>query len=148
MFMTITISALVVILVITLRWFSHRERMALIAQGLPLENLEQDQEGRYKLLLSIGLIVGLVGLALTIGLFTLGRGVWLLAGLIPLFAGLALVLTGLILRPEKPKSPPEPEEVESMEDDAVPEFAPEHLKMDEESDDEEEDDETEEMALA
>lgn len=69
MLMPIILTALVVILLITMRLFSHKERMAMIAQGLPLEDTtgqQKNQEERYKVLLSIGLIVGLVGLALTI----------------------------------------------------------------------------------
>ena len=42
--------------------------------------------------MAAGLILGLVGLAITIGLMTIGVGPWLLIGLLPLFIGLALVL--------------------------------------------------------
>lgn len=123
MTMPIILTALVVILVITLRWFSHKERMAMIAQGLSLEEKMQqqrDQENRHKWLLAAGLILGLLGLALTIGLLTLGMGPWLLAGLLPLFVGLALILTSFILRPEKPEDEVEPEpEVEEVVEEVV-----------------------------
>jgi hypothetical protein len=98
----IILTALGVLLVITLRWFSYRERMALIAQGLAPEQ-GRNVEQKSKNLLAAGLIVGLVGLAITIALLTIGIGVWLLFGLLPLFVGLALVLTALVLRPEKAK---------------------------------------------
>lgn len=49
------------------------------------------------------MIVGLVGLAITIALLTVGIGMWLLFGLLPLFIGLALVLAALVLRPAKAK---------------------------------------------
>lgn len=100
-FAPIILTALVVILIIALRWFTHKERMSRIAQGQPLE--EPDQGKSHKTILAIGLVIGLIGLALTIGLATLGIGPWLLAGLLPLFAGLALILVSLILAPAKPK---------------------------------------------
>lgn len=123
MLLPIILTALGVILVITLRWFSYRERMALIAQGLTPEQ-KKGAEEKHKLLLAVGLIVGLVGLALSIGLATIGMGPWLLVGLIPLFTGLALILTSLVLRPEKAKeaenTPPaqrEPDDIVLMEED-------------------------------
>lgn len=109
MWLPVILTALGVILVITLRWFSYKERMALIAQGLEPERKKSTEE-RTKTLLAAGLIVGLVGIALTIALLTLGVGVWLLLGLLPLFVGLALVLTSLVLRPAKAKSAPTAQE--------------------------------------
>lgn len=138
MLMPIILTALVVIFLITMRLFSHKERMAMIAQGLPLEDTaaqQKNQEERYKVLLSIGLIVGLVGLALTIGLITLGMGPWLLAGLLPLFIGLALVLTSLVLRPEKPAKKQE-----------APEFAPETFELTVDDEDEELEEDKEALA--
>ena len=103
-FTPIILSVLVVILVIALRWFSYKERMALIAQGVSPE--EQREQGKnHKTVLAIGLVIGLIGLALTIGLVTLGVGPWLLAGLLPLFVGLAFILVSLVLAPSKSKEP-------------------------------------------
>ncbi len=85
-----------------LRWFSHKERMALIRRGQPLED-KRTKEEQTKTLLVIGLPISLIGLGLTIGLLTLGLGPWLLAGLLPLFAGLALLLTAQVLKPAKEK---------------------------------------------
>lgn len=104
--MPMILGALVVILVISLRWFSYKEKMALIAQGLPVEE-KKDKGESYKLFLAIGLTVSLVGLALSIGLATLGFGPWLLFGLIPCFAGLAMVLASLVMRPSKQKDQPQ-----------------------------------------
>ena len=43
-----------------------------------------------------GVVTGAVGLALLVGLLTLGIGPWLVAGLIPLFVGMVEVLFALI----------------------------------------------------
>lgn len=110
----VLLALLVVILVITLRWFSYKERMALIKQGLPLEDKRTKEEKR-KLFLAIGVTVGLMGLALTIGLATLGLGPWLLYGLIPFFLGLAMILASLIMMPSKPKKEPPAEHWEPVE---------------------------------
>ncbi len=108
LFVPLVSFALTIVLVLSLRWFSHKERMASIARGLPLKerSAEQSLKEKNQLLLAIGLINALVGLALTLGLATLGLGPWLLAGLIPFFVGLALILTSLVVRPEKPKPKP------------------------------------------
>lgn len=117
-FVPIIISVLTVVLVITLRWFSHKERMALINKGLSPEN-ELKNKQNHKIILAIGLVIGLGGLALTIGLITLGVGPWLLAGLLPLFIGLSFVLVSMVLAPPKPKKTKEeptiPEECEEAD---------------------------------
>jgi hypothetical protein len=87
-----------------LRYIDHRERMALIAKGL---NPNQMRRSRRSVgVLRAGLIIAMVGLALTIGLYPLGYmlpasftatplhvGPWLLPGLIPLGVGGALVIS-------------------------------------------------------
>lgn len=110
----VVLGILVVILVITLRWFSYKERMALIKQGLPLEEKRSKEEKR-KLFSAIGLAVSLIGLALSIGLGTLGIGPWLLYGLLPFFTGLAMILASLILKPEKPRQEKDPTDPDSVE---------------------------------
>ena len=110
-FTPIILTALVVLLVIALRWFSYKERMALIAQGISPEDQRQKRKN-HKTILAIGLVIGLIGLALTIGLITLGVGPWLLAGLLPLFVGLAFILVSLVLAPSKPKEPEQKLQVE------------------------------------
>jgi len=89
--------------IVMLRYLDHRERMALIARGLdPHPHRRRKGIG----VLRAGLIVMMVGLALTIGLYPLGFilppaftstpfhvGPWLLPGLIPLGVGSALIIS-------------------------------------------------------
>lgn len=87
-----------------LRYIDHRERMAMIERGIDPYRLRRRRRGMG--VLRAGLIVGMVGLALTIGLYPLGYilpavvtatplhvGPWLLPGLIPLGVGAALVIS-------------------------------------------------------
>jgi hypothetical protein len=89
--------------IVLLRYLDHRERMAMIARGLaPHPRRQRRGIG----LLRAGLIISMVGLALTIGLYPLGFmlppaftstpfhvGPWLLPGLIPLGVGSALIIS-------------------------------------------------------
>ncbi len=87
-----------------LRYIEHKERMALIMRGLDPYSLRRQRRGIG--LLRAGLIITMVGFALTIGLYPLGFmlppaltgapfhfGPWLLPGLIPLGVGGALVIS-------------------------------------------------------
>src|SRR6266566_160785 len=87
-----------------LRYIDHRERMALIARGMDPNRLRRHRRGTG--VLRAGLIIAMVGLALTIGLYPLGYmlpatltrsplhvGPWLLPGLFPLAVGSALVIS-------------------------------------------------------
>lgn len=87
--------ALVFLLVVALRYISHRERMAMISRGLvpPGEHREAETP---QAALRGGLITTMVGLALVLGLLTLGIGPWLLGGLIPLFYGVAKIIIYLL----------------------------------------------------
>ena len=89
--------------IVLLRYIEHRERMALIARGMDPFSLRRQRRGVG--VLRAGLIIFMVGLALTIGLYPLGFmlpvtitaaplhfGPWLLPGLIPLGIGSALVI--------------------------------------------------------
>ena len=81
--------------VITLnRYISYKERVALAQLGFSLEDLHRDAETKYgnRGVLWGGVITAMSGLALLLGLATLGTGAWLLAGLLPLFVGLGMVL--------------------------------------------------------
>lgn len=76
----------------------------MIEKGL-LPDLKDSDDGdepvkvyRGRNRLESGLITAAIGLALTVGLLSLGFGPWLLGGLIPLFIGLAKILAYL-LRP-------------------------------------------------
>ena len=90
--------------IVFLRYIEHRERMALIARGIDPNTLRRQRRGVG--VLRAGLIIAMVGLALTIGLYPLGFmlpssitqapfhfGPWLLPGLIPLGVGSALVIS-------------------------------------------------------
>src|SRR5579871_6728409 len=96
-----------------LRYIDHRERMAMIARGLDPYRLRRRRHGTG--LLRAGLIVGMVGLALTIGLYPLGYilpsavtatplhvGPWLLPGLIPFGVGAALVISYYLGQDSRP----------------------------------------------
>src|SRR5579864_219200 len=102
-----------------LRYIDHRERMAMIARGIDPYRLRRRRHGTG--LLRAGLIVAMVGLALTIGLYPLGYilpasftstplhvGPWLLPGLIPLAVGSALVIS--VYLGQDPRSPDGDEE--------------------------------------
>ncbi|HEX6972252.1 MAG TPA: DUF6249 domain-containing protein [Limnochordia bacterium] len=72
------------------RYLKHKERMAMIEKGIA----PADWDPREVVLPRTappsptrGLTAVLIGLALTIGLLTLGIGPWLLAGLIPMAWG-------------------------------------------------------------
>ncbi len=86
--------------IVLLRYLHHKERMALIVQGIQ----PQSQVRRNRGILRAGLIIAMVGLALTVGLYPVGfllpasftatpfhLGPWLLPGLIPLGVGIALI---------------------------------------------------------
>lgn len=135
--MPVFLFALTVVLVLSLRWFSYKERMALIARDLPLEETKSPTE-KHKLFLAIGLTISLVGLALSLGLATFGLGPWLLAGLIPFFIGLAVVLASLILRPAKAKKDDEELQEQEEPEEAVIEM---ESALTEENNEEEQEDE-------
>ena len=100
------------------RYMEHRERMAMILRGITPPEKRTNTLSRPKLarrtgMLQGGLITAMVGLALTIGLYPIGflvppfltgpnrLGPWMLAGLIPLAVGIALIL-GHYLTPGHP----------------------------------------------
>ncbi|HBG02476.1 MAG TPA: hypothetical protein DDW87_13060 [Firmicutes bacterium] len=135
----IVLTALVVILIISLRWFRHKEHMAVIDQGLVPKDERRNGE-QHKRTLSAGLILSLTGLALTIGLITLGVGPWLLIGLLPLFIGLAFILVSLVMTPGKPKETKLEPKVEprwEIKPEPQPVAASVEVVEDEEEDDEE-----------
>ena len=110
-----------------LRYIDHRERMAMIARGIDPYRLRRRRHGTG--LLRAGLIVGMVGLALTIGLYPLGYilpavvtatplhvGPWLLPGLIPLGVGAALVISYYLGQDSRPPDDNDPPRRESYKD--------------------------------
>ena len=90
--------------IVLLRYLHHRERMALIRSGINPDNTQRKaHKRRSRGILRAGMITGMVGLALTVGLYPVGfllpanltatpfhLGPWLLPGLIPLGVGIAL----------------------------------------------------------
>lgn len=93
--------------IILLRSLHHKERMALIKSGINPHDLSQmPRSKRSRGMLRAGLIIAMIGLALTIGLYPVGFmlpaafasvpfhiGPWLLPGLIPLGVGIALIVS-------------------------------------------------------
>ena len=95
--------------IITLRWFRHREIVTLAEKGLlPAQYAQYVNASRGRGLLGWGIALAALGLALMIGLYPIGFvadtsyplnfGPWMLGGLIPLFIGLALLLTYFLTR--------------------------------------------------
>ncbi len=107
-----------------LRWFRHREIMALAEKGLmPAQYAQYVRASRGRGLLGWGIALAALGLALMIGLYPIGFivrepyplyfGPWMLIGLIPLFIGLALLITHFLTRKEESPAPEAgPEEAE------------------------------------
>lgn len=76
------------------RYISYKERVALAQLGFSLEDQTRATAKRHgnRGVLWGGVITAMSGLALLLGLSTLGMGAWLLGGLLPLFVGLGMVL--------------------------------------------------------
>lgn len=79
---------------VAMRYIVYRERVALAQQGvlLPEESMwERIGQRSPRGILWGGVITAMCGLALLLGLATIGWGPWLLGGLIPLFVGAGMV---------------------------------------------------------
>jgi len=76
------------------RYISYKERVALAQLGFSLEDQTRAAAKKHgnRGVLWGGVITAMSGLALLLGLSTLGMGAWLLGGLLPLFVGLGMVL--------------------------------------------------------
>ena len=87
---------IIVLLFVTLnRYIGYKERVALARLGFSVEDLNRAAGPRRhgsRGVLWGGVITAMSGLALLLGLATLGVGAWLLAGLLPLFVGLGMVI--------------------------------------------------------
>lgn len=91
-----------------MRFLSYRETLALAAKGLVRPDRAR---GNGKDTLRWGIAITAIGMALCVGLypigfvagsgFPLGFGPWMLAGLLPMFFGLGLVLIYVLTREEK-----------------------------------------------
>lgn len=100
--------------IVLLRYLQHREHMAMISTGIHPESLRAPRH-RNRGMLRAGLIIAMVGLTLTIGLYPIGYilppvfaniplhfGPWLLPGLIPLGVGIALTASYYLERDSFP----------------------------------------------
>ena len=77
------------------RYIAYKERVALAQLGFSLDELgrrEAAQRHGNRGVLWGGVITATSGLALLLGLSTLGAGAWLIGGLLPLFVGLGIIL--------------------------------------------------------
>jgi hypothetical protein len=77
------------------RYIAYKERIALAQMGFSLQDLNREaavaRHGNRGVLWG-GVITAMSGLALLLGLATIGVGAWLLGGLVPLFVGVGMVL--------------------------------------------------------
>jgi hypothetical protein len=111
--------------IVLLRYLHHKERMALITQGIHPHNSPRTEDPRRltrsRRMLRAGLIIAMVGLSLTVGLYPIGffippslaaatplhLGPWLLPGLIPLGVGVALIVSYYLEQNTQSTQPPE-----------------------------------------
>jgi hypothetical protein len=81
-----------------MRYMNYKETLALAEKGLTKPESKKSSKG----LLRWGIIISALGLALSLGLYTIGfnsvenyplhLGPWMLGGFVPLFLGLGLIL--------------------------------------------------------
>lgn len=93
----------ILVFILSLRYMRMRETAMLLDRGLTAEALAKQRAGRpSRLALFSGIIVSMIGLALSIALYPIGvmvgsrfplaLGPWMLPGLLALFIGVALIL--------------------------------------------------------
>lgn len=124
--------------IILLRYLHHRERMALIKQGIHPD--QPIRPRRVSRMLRAGLITMMVGITLTIGLYPIGflipetftapfrTGPWLLPGLIPFGVGLALTISYYLEHSHQPIVMDKEEEEQQQNISIIP--IEEHFKHD------------------
>jgi len=98
--------------ILLMRFISYKETLALAEKGL----VKPTRSGNGKGALIWGIIFAAIGVALLLGLWPLGLmfgtsaplgfGPWMLAGLLPLFFGLALILIHVLTHEKKREEPP------------------------------------------
>ncbi len=78
-----------------MRYITYRERVALVERGADIEWLIRNQrlgsQGNRGVLWA-GTITATAGLGILLGLWMLGRGIWLIAGFMPLCVGLGMLV--------------------------------------------------------
>lgn len=85
-----------------LRYLKHQEWMAMIERGMVPQELEKKRypfewkAAEWKSSPSSAVTVTLIGVAITIGLATIGIGPWLIGGLIPTAIGCGLLIGQLL----------------------------------------------------
>lgn len=91
----VVILVLMLVFVLIMRYFSYRERMALIKQGfVPPEFFTAPRSRTAVGLARAGLITSAASIGILLGLWVgLGQGAWLIGGFIPLGVGLGLMLS-------------------------------------------------------
>lgn len=102
---------LILSFIVVMRYISYRETLKLADKGLVKPNRSA---GNGKSALIWGIIITAIGLALMVGLWPLGAmlsanvpfgfGPWMLAGLLPMFFGLALILIHVLTREPQSKN--------------------------------------------
>jgi ABC-type multidrug transport system permease subunit len=113
---SITILLIFLGFIYAMRYLNYKETMELAEKGLVKPVRTNGNKGA----LIWGIIITAIGLALTIGLWPLGMminteipfgfGPWMLAGLLPTFFGLALVLIHVLTREDREDKEAEKEE--------------------------------------
>jgi len=99
------------------RYIAYKERIALAQLGFTPEMYRPELVRRpvKRGVLWGGVITAMSGLGLLLGLSTLGMGVWILGGLIPLFVGIGMVLIYLFLNNQPEHSLGQVEEAPEVE---------------------------------
>lgn len=95
------------------RYIAYKERVALAQLGFSLDDLSQREAASRRANRGVlwgGVITAMSGLALLLGLSTLGIGAWLLGGLLPLFVGLGIILIYFLTASPAPRSEQTPSE--------------------------------------
>jgi len=77
-----------------MRYIAYKERVALVERGVDAAIALRHQQGRQgnRGILWAGTITATAGLGVLAGLWTLGVGVWLIVGFVPLFIGLGMLM--------------------------------------------------------
>lgn len=103
--------------IVLMRYLNYKETLKLAEKGL-VRPMRQNGNGKSALIW--GILITAIGLATTIGMWPLGFmfridlpfgfGPWMLAGLLPMFFGLGLILVYVLTREEKKDEPASKEE--------------------------------------
>jgi hypothetical protein len=108
---SLTFVVVILAFIVVMRYLSYKETLSMAEKGyMPPVRVN----GKGKATLIWGIIITALGLALMIGLLPLGVmlnanvpfgfGPWMLAGLLPTFFGLALILIHVLTREPQPKN--------------------------------------------